>query len=333
LEALTGHAVVLEDTQQLPHWRVHEPFAAAVCVPVASPTMLLGTLWVFCENARDFTDQETNLIEITSGRLAADLERHVLLRERVSVQNMRDQLASLTRWQQDRLPQFPPLVAGWDVAGGYDQADLSLADFYNWFVLEDGRLSLAAGGALSPGLPATLTSAVVQSLVQSHYGRLRDPAQLLAEIQQCLWATSAGDQLASMFYGIIEPDTGAMQFATAGFAQAYILRPHGWEVVDRESPPLGGTPDHAYPVQRQTILDGDVLLVISDGQFKQDRPRGARPDLHAVAETLLRHTHLCAREMAQMAIELMHPAPGLDSAFKQTVLVARRKDRPQESSP
>ena len=52
---------------------------SAVCVPVSSPTVPLGTLWVFSDQPRDFSPQETNLIEIVAGRLAADLEREMLL--------------------------------------------------------------------------------------------------------------------------------------------------------------------------------------------------------------------------------------------------------------
>src|SRR5690606_4767315 len=43
LEALLGHAVVIEDTALLPHWRCPEAFPAAVCVPVSSPSTPLGT--------------------------------------------------------------------------------------------------------------------------------------------------------------------------------------------------------------------------------------------------------------------------------------------------
>ena len=81
LEALLGHAVVLEDTDVMRHWRVPEDFPAAVCVPVSTPTTILGTLWVFCEKKRDFTARQTNMLEIVAGRVAADLEREMLLRE------------------------------------------------------------------------------------------------------------------------------------------------------------------------------------------------------------------------------------------------------------
>lgn len=79
LEAMLGHAVVLEDPMMFGLWRVPEDCSACVCVPVSTPTIPLGTMWVFSELPRGFTDQETNLIEIVAGRLAADLERETLL--------------------------------------------------------------------------------------------------------------------------------------------------------------------------------------------------------------------------------------------------------------
>ncbi|MGW8256831.1 MAG: GAF domain-containing protein, partial [Thermoguttaceae bacterium] len=81
LEALLGHAVVLENTTLMHGWKVPENFAAAVCVPVSSPTMLLGTLWLFGDEVRDFTDKQIHIIEIVAGKLAAELEREVLLHE------------------------------------------------------------------------------------------------------------------------------------------------------------------------------------------------------------------------------------------------------------
>ena len=79
LEALLGHAVVLEDSDVMRHWRVPEDFPAAVCVPVSTPTMILGTLWVFSERKRDFNDRQTNILEIVAGRVAADLEARCCL--------------------------------------------------------------------------------------------------------------------------------------------------------------------------------------------------------------------------------------------------------------
>ena len=73
LEALCGHAVVLEDKIMHELWSVPEPCAAAVCLPVATPTTILGTLWFFCQTPRKFDESTTHLMEIIAGGLALEL--------------------------------------------------------------------------------------------------------------------------------------------------------------------------------------------------------------------------------------------------------------------
>jgi len=81
LEAMVGHAVALERASSFGPWQVPEEFAAAVCVPVASPTVVLGTLWLLADRPRAFSDRDTNLAELVAGWLAAELDRAMLLAE------------------------------------------------------------------------------------------------------------------------------------------------------------------------------------------------------------------------------------------------------------
>ena len=121
LEAMLGHAVVLEDTGLVPNWNVPEEFPCAACVPVATAATILGTLWVFCDARRDFNDRETNILEVVAGRLAADLEREMLLRESLQGTKFLKDLATAERPQRGQLPAIAPLLDGWDVAGWVPQ--------------------------------------------------------------------------------------------------------------------------------------------------------------------------------------------------------------------
>src|SRR5262249_55436984 len=76
LEALLGHAIALESPEDMVgSWRSPEPAKAALCVPVSSPTVPLGTLWLFCDRARRFTDEETNIAEVVAGEGVSPLGR------------------------------------------------------------------------------------------------------------------------------------------------------------------------------------------------------------------------------------------------------------------
>lgn len=81
LEAMAGHAVVLETPDDMETWAVPESCDAAVCVPVSSSTQILGTLWLFDERPRAFDDRDVAVAEAIAGRLALELEREILLNE------------------------------------------------------------------------------------------------------------------------------------------------------------------------------------------------------------------------------------------------------------
>ena len=162
LEAMLGHAVVLEDTGLLPHWNAPEEFPCAACVPVATAATILGTLWVFCQARRDFNDRETNILEVVAGRLAADLEREMLLRESVQGTKFLKELASAERTQRGQLPAISPLLDGWDVAGWIPQTGAPHGDFFDWFSMPDGLIAVALGGVAADGLEGALTASTLR---------------------------------------------------------------------------------------------------------------------------------------------------------------------------
>jgi GAF domain-containing protein len=81
LEAILGQVVILNEDYLFEVWESPEDFPAAVCVPVSSPMSIIGTLWFFSDVRRDFSEHDIRLLEIITGRLAAELERASLLRE------------------------------------------------------------------------------------------------------------------------------------------------------------------------------------------------------------------------------------------------------------
>jgi GAF domain-containing protein len=81
LEALLGYAVVVADPVLRQLWRPPEDCAAAVCVPVANRALPLGTLWLFSTRPREFSDRDTQLAEMVAGRIAAELDRQMLVTE------------------------------------------------------------------------------------------------------------------------------------------------------------------------------------------------------------------------------------------------------------
>jgi putative methionine-R-sulfoxide reductase with GAF domain len=330
LEALTGHAVVMEDTRLFPNWNVPEAFASAVCVPVASPDTLFGTLWLFGGTVRDYSSDETQLLEIVAGRLAVELERRVLLREVAQHAQHHDRAEEYFAWYQERSVQAAPLIEGWQVSSATVPDATMCGDFATWHMGADHRLWLASCSVSGPAARSTLSATLLRGAVQATLRLTVSPATMFHTLNDVLWSGGPGGEGVSTFVGSLDPSDGSLAYVTAGSTDVYILRPHGWEPIAHEGIPLGRDADWHGLAHEQEIHPGDVLLAVSDRHLGlQDD--GQDFNTTSLAETLLRHVHLTARELADLAVQLITkrcPEP-----FARTVLVVKRSDVPTAPSP
>ena len=326
LEALLGHAVVLKDTDLMRHWKVPEDFAAAVCVPVSTPTTLLGTLWVYSVERRDFDDRQTNVLEMAAGRVAADLEREMLLCEGIDGAKLKRQMAAAERFQRHQLPTISPLLDGWDLAGWTAQAEAVGGDFHDWFCLPDGLLTVVVGDAMDRGLEAAMSAGVLKAALRAHGQYHREAEPVLRRANLTLWTGSAGDQYATAFYGLIETATGRMCYCSAGWPTAIVLRGDGWESLSHPSPPLGESPEVDYEQFGYHLQPGEAILLLTAG-FRDAVDMHGQPLGEAgVAEPLVGRLDLSADQLLSLAREHLAAHAVSPDHEDCTMLVIKRTD-------
>ena len=324
LEAMLGHAVVLEDTEILKQWNAPENFPSAICVPVSSPTTILGTLWFFSNDRRDFTDTQTNIVEVVAGRLAADLEREMLMREGVQGAKLKQQMAAAQRMQRNQLPTIAPLLDGWDIAGLTEQAQTVGGDFFDWFALPDGLVAVAVADVMDRGPEAAMAASAVKAAMRSHGQYNRDTDRLLSQVNMTLWTGSAGDQFASMFCGLVETKTGLVRYASAGRPAMIRIRPDGWQSISSNSPPLGESPETEYREDSCPLEPGEAMVVFTDGFRDAMDPNGKRLGEIGLAECLITKLNLPAKEIVAIAKNQLekHAASTIEDDY--TMLVIKR---------
>ncbi len=326
LEALLGHAVVLEDAALMHTWNAPErEFGAAVCVPVSTPTTILGTLWVYARARRDFSPRETNIIEIAAGRVASDLEREMLLREGVTALAMKRQLAEAQRWQRNQLPAVAPLVEGWEMAGWTEQAGAVGGDFYDWFCLDQDRLGLVVGDSSADGVEAAMSAAALKTAVRCFARSCKAPARLLEQTNLTVWTGSAGDQFASLFFGRLDPASGWLRYSTAGKPSVVLLRAGKWKKLGDPTPGLGEGPETVYREHRRRLEPGEALLVFTDGVRDALDHRGRPLGEAGLAEPLCRQADQGAERLAALAGDRLAAHATTPERYDRTVLVVKRR--------
>jgi serine phosphatase RsbU (regulator of sigma subunit) len=324
LEAMLGHAVVLDDERVMRMWHTPEDFPLAICVPVSTPTTLLGTLWIFADEKRDVTDRETNLLEIVAGRIATDLEREMLMQAGVDGTDLKKQIAAAERMQSNELPTIAPLLDGWDVAGWTAQTSGVGGAFHDWFGLPRGLLTVAVGKAAEQSITGALTANIVKTAVRDHSRYHQQAERVLQQTNFTLWTSSAGDQQASLFCGLIETATGRISCSSAG--QISVLRLHatGWESLSTPAASLGNGPDTDFEPWGYELAPGEAMVIftdsIRDAADKENRPLGET----GLAEALQGKLQLSAEELTVAARNaLLAHAANPDRCDRSIVVVKR----------
>jgi hypothetical protein len=299
LEALAGQAVVLDDAAALPHWNIPEKYPSAVCIPVSTATIPLGTLWLFADQRRDFSVQETHILEIIAGRLAVELEREILLREHTQ-NKPNNHLADAVAWQSESRPQANPEVPGWDIAAEPSYENSLNTETHHWHIDSDGHFRFSLSSVTEPGITGSLTMAELSGLVRQS-DLIADPLTLIHRVNQLLWCGSAGGRHASAFCAQLQPENGHLIAEAAGEMFAFIIRPHGWELMMAPIELLGTDEHPLVNSIDQVLYPGDSLLLLAGQRRSRTRCMiDAHSEAAKHAETLLRHNHLSAREMIRL---------------------------------
>lgn len=267
IEALAGHAVVLEDVTHYGTWNLPEVVGrAAVCVPVSSPTVPLGTLWLFAAEPRDFTDQEVNIIEIGAGRIASDLEREMLLTETGDTARLRRAWDDAAYRREARTPQVAPLSDLWDVAGRTLSTDGGCAEFYDWRADDEGELVVAVGAVEQTDFAAVLEIETLRTLWRANARRQHDAGALLEWVNEDLWSGTSETTAANLLT-IRTANDGALTLAAAGRPTAALLGPHKTERIPLAAAPLGIDPEARYAMTTARPAAGEIVVATDDDRL------------------------------------------------------------------
>ncbi|MCA9269257.1 MAG: GAF domain-containing protein, partial [Planctomycetales bacterium] len=284
LEALAGHAVVLEDASLLPHWRSPEDFPSAVCVPVSSATTPLGTLWVFGDRVRDYSDKETNLLEIVAGRLAAELEREILLADAAASRDVRRQLAVLAQLDDGQFPPAPIRTDHWEAAALGAAGGEPGGAFCDWRLADDDTLTVCLGAAGATGMLQTLHAHTLRGAVKSALLANLSTDALVRHLAEVAWTSTSAPVESSFISVALPPDDGPIRYSSAGPLGAVVVRAARSTAFSQGLPPLGADPDARYPAAAQQVAVGEAVVLVSDSLRKAVDSEGRQLGEAAIAE-------------------------------------------------
>lgn len=288
----------------------------------------LGVLEVINKKSGNFNEWDRFLLEILSGQCGVAIDRQALILEFAESKRMQQELAIAKSIQQSLLPSSAPVIAGYDITGWSQSAEATGGDFFDFHLLDDGRLILFLADVSGHGIGPALLAAECWALQQAVYAWAEDYDLSLTRINRLICRHIPSDRFITAFIGILHAESNTLNFLSAGHGPVFILRTseNRFETLPVNSLPLGIGVDSRYD-QWQTISinPGDILIAFTDGFFECENVSGTRFGTEHICKIVLHHANLSADEILKSVyLDLLSFAGGTIQQDDLTAVVIKK---------
>jgi sigma-B regulation protein RsbU (phosphoserine phosphatase) len=224
--------------------------------------------------ATDYLPKPFNAV-LLKARVGATLEKKRLRdKEQLYAKSLERELEIGREIQKSFLPDELPRAVGWEIAARFFPARQVAGDFYDAYVLPEGRIGFVVGDVCDKGVGAALFMALFRSLLRATAMAAPwkpDPAAELARDVALLndyIARTHGrsNMFATVFFGALEPETGSLLYVNGGHEAPLLFSPGGVRArLSPTGPAVGMMPGMVYEVGRAEIKPGEGLLAYTDG--------------------------------------------------------------------
>lgn len=280
-------------------------------VPLIAAGRTVGVLTVGSVTAREFSDLETNLLQLAGDRIANEL----------AALEHRNESWTTRMLQRSLLPSRLPALEDLEFSERFVPAGVELVggDWYDAFELPSGRIGIVIGDVVGHGLSAAVVMGRMRSVLRSYAFIGSDPAATLDHVD-AKFSHFEPDEMATIGFAVVEPEHDRIVLASAGHPPPLLVAPDAEaQFVDvPPGPPIGsGLPGPRRSLQVD-LPRGATFMMYTDGLFERRRD--------PFTETLERLRRALHSGPVETAIgDLMNTMIGRDGLDDDTAVLALRR--------
>lgn len=323
---------LIEDTDTDDRWLTlpNQPYIvrSALGIPILRGEELLGIITLLHSQPGHFNSESANLMQVTADQMALVLE-NARLYNKVDEYGkaLNNELEKGRQIQLDFLPDRILQPPNWEISACFYPAKQVAGDFYDVFELGD-YIGLVIADVCDKGVGAALFMALMRSLIRifARQTLLRGFSvipyeELVAELDENSedfnltqvipleavlltnnyvaeehWKMS---MFATMFFGILDPQTGNLTYINGGHEPLSVLNKDGIkQVLKSTGPAVGMMPNQKFKIHQIKLEPGDILFGYTDGVSEAKNPDGKLFGEANIRELLIEN-HQSASELLE----------------------------------
>ena len=242
------------------------------CIPIMSEDRLYGVINLYLQEGHVAERGEDGFLKLVADALAGTIKRKQAER---SLQNNESQLLAAQSIQEHILPEAPPEIPGFQIAGAYKPAEFAAGDHYDHFLMPDGKLGFGIGDVSGHGFSSALIMASTHAYIHSLTGMGFDLSQVFKQANVNLNRETDVGQFVTAIMGRIDPKTRELTYVSAGHPTGYVIDSSRNVKAELTSTgiPLAVLPEGEYPQGNSVHLElGDVVVLLTDGVLEAMAP-------------------------------------------------------------
>jgi serine phosphatase RsbU (regulator of sigma subunit) len=250
-----------------------------MCVPLLGlQGDVLGILNIDSQNPLgQFTPDDLEVLMAVAGQAALSYETARLVDVYVEKQKQDNELEIARSVQHALLPTRLPKADGYEFFASYDSAQAVGGDYYDCFLLPEGKICLSFGDVAGKGVPGALIMSRISSCVQSTIRHVHDVVAAINAINDHMCASAVEGRFVTYVLCFVDTQNHQVTLANAGHISPAIRHADG--TVERFNedlvgPPIGVVDGYPYEAETRPLAPGDLVVITTDGVDEAMDPQG-----------------------------------------------------------
>ncbi len=279
-----GHSLYIDnayaDSRFNPYFDQQTGFQSRdlLCTPIFYRDVCIGACQVINRKGGSFSKDDLCLLESLAQMSAVAIENARAHQQLLKQSLLEHDLRLASQLQQSFLPSLPPEITGYDCAFSNQPALEIGGDFFDAFVLPDGRVAYMLGDVSGKGVSAALIMSRVTMGLRSEAMKGGAAGTILTRFNRIFSATTSQGMFVTVVLLILHPASGRIEYANAGHPPpVHMTGGHARMTAGASGPPAGIISSIRYQSLQLYLGSGEALLLYTDGVTEASNPRGEMP--------------------------------------------------------
>ena len=275
-----GKSVLTSDAQADPRFAggtvMLQGVRSVLAVPLGVGANVFGIIYADSPLSDNrFTEDHLKVLTTLASVAAIRVENARLTEEQMERERLEREQQVASEIQQRFLPAAAPQLEGWELQGISFPCYEIGGDYYDFIRREDGKLIVALGDVSGKGTAAALLMSSLHAAIHAHAETHDSIVETIGAVNRYLVESIPANRFVTLFYGELDPKSGALTFLNAGHNPPLIVHAGGtMEQLAAGGLPLGIMEGAEFREGRTQLRAGDVLVIYSDGVSEAVNPNG-----------------------------------------------------------